>query len=216
MSLNYFWAPINNLIIHQFNNLLNMHPTNDPELQSFIEVEPESHFPIQNLPYGVAHPKDGGELFICTAIGEQVVNLTELEAAGVFDGPELDGKRVFSQTTLNSFMELGSKAWSEARSYISNLLSADEPALRDNTPLRERVFTPMDDVEMLLPVDIGDYFLFLRAARHQCRQHVSRSRKCLETQLETSAGWLSREGKLGGCKRNRSSSTAGTNFAVGQ
>ena len=32
-----------------------MHP-NDPKLRSFIEVDPSSHFPIQNLPYGVIRP----------------------------------------------------------------------------------------------------------------------------------------------------------------
>src|SRR6056297_2967725 len=119
-----------------------MHPTNDPNLESFIKVDPESHFPIQNLPYGVAKSKDDGEVFICTAIGDYVVNLAELDAAGVFDGPELDGKPVFRERTLNMFMSLGRKAWAEARSYISTLLSADEPALRDNKGLQERVLTP--------------------------------------------------------------------------
>lgn len=143
-----------------------MHPTNDPDLKSFIDVDPESHFPIQNLPYGVAKPKPGGEPFICTAIGDYVVNLAELETAGVFDGPELDGKRVFREITLNSFMELGHEAWAEARTYISNLLSADEPALRDNEGLRERVIIPMNEVEMMLPVDIGDYTDFYSSEQH--------------------------------------------------
>ena len=34
------------------------HP-NDPKLRSFIDVAPDSHFPIQNLPYGVFSAKDG-------------------------------------------------------------------------------------------------------------------------------------------------------------
>jgi fumarylacetoacetase len=143
-----------------------MHPTNDPNLESFIEVDSDSHFPIQNLPYGVARSKDDGEVFICTAIGDYVVNLAELDAAGVFDGPELDGKPVFRERTLNSFMELGRSAWAEARSYISTLLSADEAALRDNKPLQERVLTPMDEVEMMLPVDIGDYTDFYSSEQH--------------------------------------------------
>jgi len=143
-----------------------MHPTNDPNLESFIEVDSDSHFPIQNLPYGVARSKDDGEVFICTAIGDYVVNLAELDAAGVFDGPELDGKPVFRERTLNSFMELGRPAWAEARSYISTLLSADEPALRDNKPLQERVLTPIDEVEMMLPVDIGDYTDFYSSEQH--------------------------------------------------
>lgn len=143
-----------------------MHPTNDPSLKSFIEVKPDSHFPIQNLPYGVARPKNGGEVFICTAIGDFVVNLAELSAAGVFDGPELDGKRVFSESTLNNFMALGHKAWAEARTYISNLLDANEPSLRDNESLKKRVITPMKEVEMLLPMDIGDYTDFYSSEPH--------------------------------------------------
>ncbi len=143
-----------------------MHPTNDPSLESFIDVAPESHFPIQNLPYGVCRPRQGGEVFVCTAIGEYVLNLTELEQAGVFDGPRLDGKRVFSERTLNKFMSLDRKAWLEARTTISNLLNADESSLRDNESLRKEVLTPMDEVEMLLPVDIGDYTDFYSSEQH--------------------------------------------------
>lgn len=135
-------------------------------MQSFIEVKPESHFPIENLPYGVCRPRTGGEAFICTAIGDYVLNLAELDAAGVFDGPELDGKRVFRELTLNMFMSLGHKAWAEARSTIRTLLSADEPALRDNESLRERVLIPRDNVEMMRPVDIGDYTDFYSSEQH--------------------------------------------------
>ena len=143
-----------------------MHPTNDPNLESFIDVAPDSHFPIQNLPYGVARPENGAQPFICTAIGEYVLNLAELEAAGVFDGPELDGRRVFRQMTLNNFMELGPEAWGEARMYISTLLSKGEPSLRDNESLKEQVLIPMDEVEMLLPVNIGDYTDFYSSEQH--------------------------------------------------
>lgn len=143
-----------------------MHPTNDPELESFIDVKPDSHFPIQNLPYGLARPKSGGEAFLCTAIGEYVLNLAELDMAGVFDGPQLDGKRVFMELTLNRFLEMGHKAWAEARTYISELLRADEPTLRDNESLKERVLTPRKDVELMLPIDIGDYTDFYSSEQH--------------------------------------------------
>jgi len=55
-----------------------MPPPNDPKLRSFIPVDPQSDFPIQNLPYGVfsAHglaPRVG------VAIGDYVLDLWELE-----------------------------------------------------------------------------------------------------------------------------------------
>ncbi len=143
-----------------------MHKSNDPSLKSFIDVAPNSHFPIQNLPYGVCRLKSGGEIFICSAIGDYAVNLKALEEANLFHGPELDGKTVFNERSLNKFMELGRKAWAEARTTLSNLLSADETKLRDNESLREQAFIPMNEVEMVLPVQIGDYTDFYSSEQH--------------------------------------------------
>ncbi len=143
-----------------------MKSTNNPQLKSFIEVKPESHFPIQNLPYGVCKFKSSGEVFICVAIGDNVVNLAALEEAGIFDGAELDENHVFNERLLNKFMALGPKAWAEARATLTNLLSTDEAALRDNESLREKVIIPMDEVEMMMPVQIGDYTDFYSSEQH--------------------------------------------------
>jgi fumarylacetoacetase len=142
-----------------------MHPTNDPQLQSFIEVKADSHFPIQNLPYGVCRSKKNGDVFICTAISEYVVNLKELEAAGVFKDSKLNEK-VFRESTLNKFIGQNHETWLSVRQVLSDLLNGDEPALRDDEELREKVFIPMDDVEMLLPVQIGDYTDFYSSEQH--------------------------------------------------
>ena len=50
--------------------------------QSFIAVAPDSDFPLQNLPYGVFQPQ-GEAARVGVAIGEQVLDLAALEAAGV-------------------------------------------------------------------------------------------------------------------------------------
>ena len=52
------------------------HP-NDPKLRSFIDVAPDSHFPIQNLPYGVFSAKDGLAPRVGVAIGYYVLDLKE-------------------------------------------------------------------------------------------------------------------------------------------
>jgi fumarylacetoacetase len=46
------------------------------------------------------------------------------------------------------------------------LLSADEPALRDNKELRSRAFVAQRDVQMLLPAQIGDYTDFYSSREH--------------------------------------------------
>lgn len=125
-------------------------------VKSFIDVEPESHFPVQNLPFGVfEHPKTG-EARCATAIGRYLVDLRELEDQNLFENTRLKGKRAFSFSTLDLFISLGPSAWDEARNRLTDLLSGDDPVLEQNPLLREKVFHIREDVNMLLPVRIRD------------------------------------------------------------
>jgi fumarylacetoacetase len=136
-----------------------MNPTNDPRLRSFAPVAADSHFPIQNLPYGVfCRPGESPRLGV--AIGEFVLDLAEVQ------DKVLPGRHVFARPSLNAFMGLGRKAWSKARAAVSRLLSADDPTIRDNAALRQRCLIPMADVQMLLPVEIGDYTDFYSSREH--------------------------------------------------
>jgi fumarylacetoacetase len=143
-----------------------MDSTTDPALRSFVPVAPETHFSIQNLPYGVFQRRSGGPPTIGVAIGEFVLDLALLDEQNLLTVLALRGKRVFSESTLNAFMAAGRPAWTEARAAISRLLRSDEPTLRDNTPLRDRALVPAADVQMLLPAAIGDYTDFYSSKEH--------------------------------------------------
>lgn len=56
-------------------------------IMSFITCQPDSHFPLQNLPYGVCSRRGAPERHICTAIGSYVVDLAALSNAGCFSVP---------------------------------------------------------------------------------------------------------------------------------
>jgi fumarylacetoacetase len=127
---------------------------------SFVPVAPESHFPIQNLPYGVFYHKASRVPHVGVAIGELVLDLTVLSEAGLFIGREL------SQPMLNPFMGQGPAAWHEVRARVTRLLSADEPTLRDDVRLRDRAFFPQAEVKMLLPAAIGNYTDFYSSREH--------------------------------------------------
>jgi fumarylacetoacetase len=71
-------------------------------LKSFIEVHPDSHFPIQNLPYGVFRPEPGSAARPGVAIGDYVLDLSEIASAGLFDGPILKNSDCFSQARVDS------------------------------------------------------------------------------------------------------------------
>ncbi len=142
----------------------------DPKLKSFIAVEAGSDFPIQNLPFGVFRRRAGGDAAqratIGTRIGDHVVDLRLLEERGLLAPRTLDGRRVFDRPTLNAFMAAGRAAWRETRQILTRLLAHDEPALRDDTALRDAAIIPAADVEMLLPADIGDYTDFYSSREH--------------------------------------------------
>ena len=132
-------------------------------LKSFIDVPRESHFPIQNLPFGVFKPR-GSTARVGVAIGEHVADLSVLEEKSHFDFAQ--DRQLFSQDSLNAFLALGRPAWRKTRKVLQHLLSADTPILRDDAELRQRVFHQQSDVAMQLPARIGDYTDFYSSYHH--------------------------------------------------
>ena len=139
-----------------------MHP-NDPRLSSFISVDADSDFPIQNLPFGIfstqAHPNKR----VGVAIGNFVLDLAVIEAADLL---RVQVNAVFNYPTLNSFIALGKPVWQEARKKISELLRADHPRLRDDVALRAKALIPMHEVEMHMPIQVSGYTDFYSSREH--------------------------------------------------
>jgi fumarylacetoacetase len=134
-------------------------------LRSFIEVPANSHFPIQNLPFGVFQPKQGKPR-VGVAIGDLVVDLSVLEEFDHFRSPEFQEQKVFSEDSLNKFLALGRPAWRKTREILQYLLSTETPNLRDHARLREKVFHVQKDVAMKLPARIGNYTDFYSSYHH--------------------------------------------------
>ncbi|MDQ6654212.1 MAG: fumarylacetoacetase [Verrucomicrobiota bacterium] len=130
-------------------------------MKSFVEVARDSHFPIQNLPFGVFKPANG-KARIGVAIGEFVLDLSVLEEQGMFGSQE----RVFADDALNRFMALGRSAWRHTRETLQRLLSAETATLRDDAALRDRAFHRQSEVTMQLPARIGDYTDFYSSYHH--------------------------------------------------
>ena len=145
-----------------------MDETHDSKLRSWVEVDEDSDFPIQNIPFGIYRPKGGGDMHVATAIGDYVLDLAYLDDARLFNGTEVEGTEVFHEPTLNAFMSMGRKAWKEARLVISRLLrqEAFSGDLGDNNDLKNMALISMNEVEMQLPVDIGDYTDFYSSKEH--------------------------------------------------
>jgi fumarylacetoacetase len=133
-------------------------------LRSFVAVEASSHFSIQNLPFGAGKVRGQPHSVCLSRIGDLAVNLSVLEAAGLFSDVLSD--RVFNAPTLNAFMSQSKGVWRGVRTALQELLSADNPRLRDNADLQADALVPLTEVELTLPVQIGDYTDFYASKNH--------------------------------------------------
>ncbi len=135
-------------------------------LKSFLEVKPDSHFSIQNLPYGIFKLKVGSLPVVGVAIGDYVLDLSILEDKGFFQRTFIGSKKVFGKSSLNAFMECGREAWKQVRTIIQIALSDGNPLLRDDVDLQKIALIPMKDTIMCMPVEIGDYTDFYSSKEH--------------------------------------------------
>jgi fumarylacetoacetase len=62
-----------------------------------VEVPAGSHFPIQNLPFGVFRRRGSQAPRPAVAIGDFALDLAAVADAGLFDGPVLSGSPCFHQ-----------------------------------------------------------------------------------------------------------------------
>jgi fumarylacetoacetase len=140
-----------------------MSKANDPKLKSWVEVPPQSDFPIQNLPFGIFKTKYLSPV-AGVAIGNYVLDLVYLHEHGHFDGLGLP-PGIFNQKYLNDFIALGRKKCREVRERISELLRHDNDELRDN-PAREIALIPVTEVQMQMPVRVPNYTDFYSSEEH--------------------------------------------------
>ena len=131
-----------------------------PLSHSWLEISPESHFSLQNLPYGVFRHQDNHRCGV--AIGHYVLDLFILYQAGLLSAETLGfSASIFGETSLNSFMALPKVNWQRTRARLTNLLSINgDPSLSSNAALRQAALIPMDSVEMQMPAKVGAVFVF--------------------------------------------------------
>jgi fumarylacetoacetase len=120
--------------------------THDPHLKSWVESanEPDTDFPIQNLPFAAFLSKGHAPLRrVCTGIGNQLLDLTA----------------AFGIDSMEFVMDLPAHERAQLRHRISDFLAK-------RTPGCERFLIPMSGVSLLLPCRIGDYTDFYASIDH--------------------------------------------------
>lgn len=138
--------------------------TNNPNRKTWLEVAPDSDFPIQNIPFGVFLTRDD-VITIGTRIGDYAIDLGALHQLGYFEGIPLTDD-IFLQDSLNDFISDGKKTWRLVRNRIGDIFDADNASLRDQAEHRNTIIFTLDEIEMQLPVQIGDYTDFYSSIEH--------------------------------------------------
>ncbi len=136
----------------------------DSNHTSWVQVDPNSDFPIQNLPFGTFKtssltPRVG------MAIGSKIVDLKALSVLGYLKNLPFDAED-FESEYLNTMMLKGKKAVNELRLRVYKLLMSDFPDLRDNDNHVAQVLLNQDEATMLLPIKVGDYTDFYSSEQH--------------------------------------------------
>ena len=137
---------------------------NDSNRKSWLNVANDSDFPIQNIPFGVFLTKEN-IITVGTRIGDYAIDLGALQQLNYFEGIELTDD-VFMQDTLNDFISDGKKTWRLVRNRIADIFDINNPKLKDSKKHRDIVIFNVADVEMQLPVFIGDYTDFYSSKEH--------------------------------------------------
>ncbi|HKL36032.1 MAG TPA: fumarylacetoacetase [Salegentibacter sp.] len=137
---------------------------NDPNRKTWLETSETTDFPIQNIPFGVFLTRDD-VITIGSRIGDFAIDLGALHQLGYFEGIPLTDD-IFLQDTLNDFISDGKKTWRLVRNRIADIFDANNEKLRDNEEHRSRVLFTLDEIEMQMPVQVGDYTDFYSSKEH--------------------------------------------------
>lgn len=133
-------------------------------MKSWIKIPENSDFPLENIPFGIA--KKGTIISPATRIGDSVVLLSVLADYGYFDDLGLEDLNIFYQAVLNDLISLNKSQRSGIRNRLMHLFSDTCDDLKRNGEVRNEAFFDFSEVEMLLPVKIGDYTDFYSSIEH--------------------------------------------------
>lgn len=135
---------------------------NDLSLTTWLNISKKTDFPIQNIPFGVFSYENKPPR-VATRIGDTVIDLFLLANEGLL---QVD-PAVFKQSNINDFMAKGKSLTSAIRNQIASLLAeGGNPALRNNKTLLGEAFYDLSEVNLLMPVAVGDYTDFYSSREH--------------------------------------------------
>ena len=140
-------------------------------MKSWLHIAPGSGFSLANIPFGIISTSSSDAPQPAIAVGEYALNLAIFSLNEGFSAlssiqPHLS---VFEQPTLNAFATLGRRVHGEVRRYLQDVFSEMTKyphILRDNESNQHKCLFLLKDIELHLPMHIGDYSDFYGGMNH--------------------------------------------------
>ena len=129
-------------------------------MNTWIDIPKDSDFSIYNLPFGIFSSKNVSKR-IGVAVGNKVIDLLACNDLNIFEDLNIDNS-IFENDFLNDFINLGKNKTNKVREIIQLQLTDDNSVLKKNYGL----IISMNNIEMHLPVKIGDYTDFYSSIEH--------------------------------------------------
>ena len=129
-------------------------------MNTWIEVPNNTDFSIYNLPFGI-FSKKGVSKRVGVAIGNKVIDLLACNKLNIFTDLDIDNS-VFENRFLNDFINLGKHKTNKVREILQKQLTDETSKLKVQNDL---IFS-MFEVEMHMPVNVGDYTDFYSSMEH--------------------------------------------------
>ncbi len=144
--------------------------THDPAIESWVDSanNPETDFPIQNLPFGV-YKKPGGVESVGVAIGDDIFDISAAFGMELFDGEAAQAARRCGGTQVHTLMAMGKHHWSALRLQLSNILRHDSTVGAKAFSRAVDLLVPQADCVMSKPIYIGDFTDFSASLHHAVR-----------------------------------------------
>jgi len=133
-------------------------------MNSWLQIDKDSDFSLYNIPFGIGVIPGSGP-GICSRIGDAIVDLAGLARLGYFDHLGLK-VAAFETASLNDLISKGKKTSCRVRTIIQECFLDGNCSESEIALIREKVLHDVSNVQMLMPVQIGDYTDFYSSIEH--------------------------------------------------
>lgn len=140
--------------------------THDPALRSWVAAanDPDSDFPIQNLPFGVFRRRDSRAApAMGVAIGDRIVDLAACQRAGMLGRDAVPIAGLLGDDSFNRLIAEGREPLRALRRALVEILQAGNSGAERRA---SGITVAMGEVAMALPVRVGDYSDFYASIHH--------------------------------------------------